>query len=176
MQQPISENSTWVQRMRRRWSIQRQKRQPENDSNDQKSKEPSLELLTSHDAMSIEALPAYTARTHSEPTQIYTLSNNNVSLGDVRVFRVGRDVPESRQRHYTVSNTSVGNRAYSYYYQNDPLLYTYERREISEDAVPYLDDCDYEILAAQIARQQSLLRRNLHRMSMMLGRRPAGMP
>ncbi|KAJ1645101.1 hypothetical protein J3B02_000279 [Coemansia erecta] len=168
-------SDTWIQRMRRRWSIkkhkQQQKQQHQNASNDH-------DQLSTHDAMSVEeSLPAYTAaRAHSiTDQQIHSLSDN-FSLGDIRVVRVGKDVPETRKPHYTASTTGGCSRGYSYYYQNDPLLYTYEKREIPDDAVPYLDDCDYEHLAARIARQQSLLQRNLHRVSMLLSRRPpAGM-
>ncbi|KAJ1829297.1 hypothetical protein LPJ56_000473 [Coemansia sp. RSA 2599] len=171
----MSERTTWIRRMRRRWSIKKHKQQPSTTDPDQKPPRPSLDRLTTHDAVSVEALPAYTASVHSDPDQIYSLPEST-STADVRVFRVGKDIPETRKRHYTASTTGVCSRGYSYYYQNDPLLYTFdEKRDIPDDAVPYLDDCDYENLAARIARQQSLLQRNLHRMSMLLSRRPAGL-
>ncbi|KAJ1994544.1 hypothetical protein GGI25_003107 [Coemansia spiralis] len=41
---------------------------------------------------------------------------------------------------------------------------------LEEDTVPYLDDCDEEQMAAQIARQRKLFRRSLRRVGVLLSR------
>ncbi|KAJ2724655.1 hypothetical protein GGI07_001807 [Coemansia sp. Benny D115] len=100
---------------------------------------------------------------------------DTVSLNTVRVVRVGKDVSEFRKWHQGTNTEDSVHRGYSYYYENDPILHTNEPVDIPEDAVPYLDDCDYEVLAAQLARQQSLIRRQLYRMSMLWHRPPTSM-
>ncbi|KAJ2779841.1 hypothetical protein GGI15_003751 [Coemansia interrupta] len=166
--------SSWIQRMRRCWSL-RKHRHEQSKHGKQGQAGPSS------DAASVESLPAYTVKTFGE-SDIYAGSGYDASLNNVRIVRVGRDVSETRRWYQSNTDISTANagaggvlRGYSYYYENDPLLYTDEKRDIPDNAVPYLDDCDYEQLAAQIARQQSLLRRHLHRMSLMLSRRPAEM-
>ncbi|KAJ2485531.1 hypothetical protein IWW37_005920 [Coemansia sp. RSA 2050] len=56
------------------------------------------------------------------------------------------------------------------------LFFGQDYAELSEDVVPYLDDCHEEKIAANLMRHQSLLRRNLHRMSLLLVRQPAERP
>ncbi|KAJ1844694.1 hypothetical protein LPJ73_005084 [Coemansia sp. RSA 2703] len=166
--------SSWIQRMRRRWSLRKY-------GHEQSRHGKQSQAQPSSDAASVESLPAYTVKTLGE-SDIYASSGYDASVNNVRIMRVGRDVSETRRWYHSNTDVSTAGgggggvlRGYGYYYENDPLLYTDEKREVPDNAVPYLDDCDYEQLAAQMARQQSVVRRQLHRMSLMLSRRPAEM-
>ncbi|KAJ2328806.1 hypothetical protein GGH92_009801, partial [Coemansia sp. RSA 2673] len=79
------------------------------------------------------------------------------SLCEVRVVHVGKD---------TRAGSSIDEPLYSAAKVDDADEY------LPEGMVAFLDDCDEEQIAAHLLRQQSLLRRNLHRMGLILARKP----
>ncbi|KAJ2489324.1 hypothetical protein IWW37_004061 [Coemansia sp. RSA 2050] len=85
------------------------------------------------------------------------------SLGEVRIVHVGKDTCPGNWSDYH----------HDYSDASSLLFFGRDYAELSEDVVPYLDDCHEEKIAANLMRHQSLLRRNLHRMSLLLIRQPA---
>ncbi|KAJ2907942.1 hypothetical protein GGI21_003382 [Coemansia aciculifera] len=102
-----------------------------------------------------------------QDVQVGFIGDATASLSEVRIVHVGKD-------------TYVGSWSdYQHDYHHDysdthslPFLYYDDADYLAENVVPYLDDCHEERIAAQIMRHQSLIRRNLHRMSLLLVRQP----
>ncbi|KAJ2687262.1 hypothetical protein IWW39_003068 [Coemansia spiralis] len=88
------------------------------------------------------------------------------SLSEVRIVHVGKDTCAGNWSDYH----------HTYYDTSSLLFLGHDYEELSEDVVPYLDDCHEEKIAVNLMRNQSLLRRNLHRMGLLLARQPAEQP
>ncbi|KAJ2741978.1 hypothetical protein GGI20_004811 [Coemansia sp. BCRC 34301] len=90
-------------------------------------------------------------------------SEQEAQVEHVRILHVGKDTCAGSWSDYHHDYSDA---------HSLPLFY-HEDADMSEDIVPYLDDCHDEKIAACLMRRQSLLRRNLHRMSLLLARQPA---
>ncbi|KAJ2263367.1 hypothetical protein GGI01_000784 [Coemansia sp. RSA 376] len=88
------------------------------------------------------------------------------SLSEVRIVHVGKDTCAGSWSDYRHDYSDV----------HSLPFFGHDYADLSEDVVPYLDDCHEEKIVAQLMRHQSLLRRNLHRMSLLLVRQPAELP
>ncbi|KAJ2686571.1 hypothetical protein IWW39_003545 [Coemansia spiralis] len=106
-------------------------------------------------------------RVKAEPTSLKEPATGPpVGLGEVRVLYVGKDR----------SVGSWGDYHHDYSDANTLSLFDHVYEEQSEDFVPYLDDSHEEKISANLMRHQSLFRRNLHRMSLLLVRQPVERP
>ncbi|KAJ1728567.1 hypothetical protein LPJ61_003970 [Coemansia biformis] len=88
--------------------------------------------------------------------------------GDIKVFYVGKDVDRKTiKRQSCCSTNGHGDDVYGSLFDSRPYM---PDNTAPDNAVPYLDDSNEEQIAAHIARRQSLLRRKLRRVGLMLPR------
>ncbi|KAJ2859927.1 hypothetical protein GGH94_005821 [Coemansia aciculifera] len=99
-------------------------------------------------------------------TQKEQAMSATASLSEVRIVHVGKDTCAGSWSDYRHDYSDV----------HSLPFFGHDYADMSEDVVPYLDDCHEEKIAAHLLRHQSLLRRNLHRMSLLLVRQPAELP